>query len=86
MPVIQHRRQDYLLDRKIRLLEDIAHADIESGLPPTDRMPRNVAAALEEIPQIDAELTAMGFNADYGFAVCMADGLWEADRADEEAS
>jgi hypothetical protein len=82
--VIKHLPQDDLRERKFRRLEELAELDVASALPPTDRLSQDRNTVLEDIRRIDTELTAMGFDADYGFAVWIAEGYWEAARASED--
>ena len=69
MAVIKHVPQDDLRDRKQRRLEELAEMEVDSTLPPTDRLQQDRAIVLEDIRRIDAELTAMGFDADYGLSL-----------------
>jgi hypothetical protein len=84
MPIIKHLHQDYLRDRKVLRLEELAELDVDSALPPTDGILQDRAAVLEDIRRLDAELATLGIDTDYGFAVWTAEGYWEAERARED--
>jgi hypothetical protein len=87
MPIIQIRRQDHLQERQWRLLEELAQMDVDSALPPTNRLLQDRPAVLEELRQIEAELTMLGVDAEYGFAAWMIEQFWRAaDDASEDGS
>ena len=59
MPLISIQRQDILIPQKLRLLEELASQEVESALPPTDRIPQDRNALMEEIRRTDAEFDSI---------------------------
>lgn len=77
MPLISIQPQDILIPRKLRLLEELASLDVESSLPPTDRVPYDRNAILEEIRRTDAELDSIGITFSYEDAVLATEATWD---------
>lgn len=82
MPLISIQRQDILIPKKLRLLEELASQDVESALPPTDRVPQDRTTLLEEIRKTDAELDSIGITFSYEDAVLATEAVWEYEEQD----
>ena len=72
--------RDYILrTNKLHCPERLAELDIDAALPPTDSLPQDRGALLDELCSIEAEFDALGATEQERDVVLMAEAQWEFD-------
>ena len=76
--------KDYILrGNRQHFLERLADLDIDSALPPTDRVPRDRDELLNELGRIEVEFDRLGAHEWERDVVLMAEARWEFDSEDQ---
>lgn len=77
VPILSILRQDILISQKTQLLQDLAALDVDSALPPTDTIPQDRRPILDQLRQIDVELSSIGITFSHQDAVLESEARWD---------
>jgi len=78
MPVVRPTKRDIALDNKRYGLELTAANDVDSAVPPTDRVPdEDRMRRIQEIRAANSELGVVMEDDDYGYIVGQMEAEWE---------